>query len=169
MTTITPVKVSEIDQQPCSVAKAISQIGDAWSILILREAFYGRRRFSDFVRYTGAQRTVVSARLKHLVESGILDRIEYSEYPSRHHYLLTTKGRALAPVLFTLAEWGERWLGDDAGRRIELTHDACGHPVDATVVCGHCREPIDADAVTPGIGPGFPSHLPDIFATAGSD
>ena len=99
------VRIDEIDRQPCSMAKAMAEIGDAWSLLILREAFYGRRRFSDFVANTGAQKTVVSARLKALVDVGILERVEYSEHPTRHHYVLTEKGRALAPVEQAIGSW----------------------------------------------------------------
>ncbi len=147
------MRIDEIGRQPCPVAGAMAQIGDAWSWLILREALYGRRRFSDFVRHTGAQRTVVSARLKKLVGAGILRRVEYSQHPTRHHYLLTDKGRALAPVMLALAEWGSRWPADsDRGARsMEFTH-SCGHPVDATVVCGVCQQPLRAVDVAPSFG-----------------
>ncbi len=144
----------------------MSQIGDAWSLLILREAFYGRRRFSDFVMYTGAQKTVVSDRLKRLVDAGILERAVYSEHPARHHYLLTTKGRELAPVLFALTRWGDTWAADDAGPPITLTHH-CGHDVDARLVCGSCGGVIRSEDVTPSIGPGYPAHRRDIFAGRG--
>ena len=91
------------------MAQAMAQIGDSWSLLILREAFQGRDRFSDFVTGTGAQKSVVSARLKHLVDSGILERTPYSEHPVRHRYVLTEKGRELGPVLLVLADWGSKW------------------------------------------------------------
>ena len=148
------MRIDEIDRQPCPVAKAMAQIGDAWSMLILREAFYGRRRFSDFVAHTGAQRTVVSARLKTLVEVGILERVEYSEHPTRHHYLLTDKGRDLAPVLFTLAAWGDKWLSDVNGRLVELTH-TCGRHAEAVMTCVHCAEPLTAANV---IASPHPAH-----------
>lgn len=160
------MRLDEIGRQPCSVAKALAEIGDAWSILILREAFYGRGRFSDFAAYTGAQNTVVSARLKALVGAGILERTVYSEYPTRHHYRLTDKGRELVPVLFTLVEWGDKWVDPDEGRPIDLTH-TCGHHIDPVTVCGHCGERLDARDITPSMGPGYPNHLPDPFAAAG--
>ena len=159
------MRLEEIDRQECSVAKAMAEIGDAWSLLILREAFYGRRRFSDFVANTGAQKTVVSARLKQLVAAGILERVEYSQYPTRHNYLLTGKGRELAPVMFALAKWGDRWHGHPRGLRVQLTH-ACGHHVDATMVCGACGEPLHPADVTASAGPGFPPDVPDPFAPA---
>ncbi len=163
------MKVDHIDSQPCPVAKALAQIGDAWSMLILREAFYGRQRFSDFVTHTGAQKTVVSARLKRLVEHGVLRRVVYSEYPTRHNYTLTAKGRALAPVLYVLSEWGDTWASDAERPAITLTHNACGHQLGATVVCGTCGEQLDAGNVTPAIGPGYPAGLPDPFARQGVD
>ncbi|MEM7338464.1 MAG: helix-turn-helix domain-containing protein [Actinomycetota bacterium] len=147
------MRIDEIGRQPCSIAKALAEIGDAWSMLIIREAFYGRARFSELVEHTGAQKTVVSARLKSLVEVGILDRQVYSEHPTRYHYVLTDKGRSLAPVLLTLIKWGDTWLDTEHGQRVILTH-TCGHHVDATVVCGACGEPVQRGSVTPRPGPG---------------
>ena len=156
------MRIDEIDQQPCAVAKSLAQIGDAWSLLILRESFYGRRRFADYVERTGAQKTVVSARLKRLVAAGILERVTYSEHPPRQSYELTEKGRELAPILFAINEWGEKWLGADAGPMVELSH-RCGDPIDATVVCGSCGDPLDLADVRGRPGPGYPSDLPSPF------
>lgn len=163
------MRIEEIDRQPCSVARAVAQIGDAWSVLIVREAFYGRNRFSDLVEFTGAQKTVVSARVKQLVEVGILERVLYSEHPVRHRYELTGKGRELAPILFTLSEWGDKWASGEAGQHVVLTHDECGHQVDATVVCGTCGEQLTADNVTPGAGPAYPEHLRHLLADVGTE
>ncbi len=156
------MRIDEIDQQPCAVARSLAQLGDTWSLLILREAFYGRRRFADFVTRTGAQKTVVSARLKRLVEAGILERVAYSDHPPRQHYELTEKGRDLAPILFAINEWGEKWLGDDAGRMIELTH-RCGGSIEATVVCGSCGDPLALADVGGTPGPGYPPDQPSPF------
>ena len=157
------MRMDEIGRQPCSVARALAELGDAWSVLIVREAFYGRQRFSDFVKYTGAQKTVVSARLKALVEVGILQRFEYSEHPVRHGYALTDKGRALAPVYFALANWGDNWLDGGNGAPIEFMH-SCGHHVGARQVCAHCGDDVEPRDVVPRVGPGFPGNLPDVFA-----
>lgn len=139
------VKRSEIGQQDCPVAQAMASIGDAWSMLIIREAFYGRDRFSDFVRHTGAQKTVVSARLKHLVEAGILEREVGEDLPLRHRYLLTTKGRGLRDVILVLGEWGRHWADDDATFAVDLDHEPCGDRLAPVLHCGSC-----GDAVAPG-------------------
>lgn len=162
------MRIDEIGRQHCSIAKAMAEIGDAWSLLIVREAFYGRARFSEFVHHTGAQKTVISARLKHLVEVGILHREVYSEHPTRHHYVLTEKGRALAPVLLTLVEWGDTWLDTENGRRVNLTH-TCGEHVSATVVCGACGDPVGRGELVPSPGPAYPTDDPDPFGSRGGD
>lgn len=141
----------------------MNQIGDAWSMLVLREAFYGRRRFSEFVKYTGAQKTVVSDRLKRLVSADIFERVEYSEHPTRFHYELTPKGRELAPVLLALTKWGDQWTDQGSGAPVTFTHTDCGHDADPTVVCGSCGEPIGSENVTASTGPGYPSEWPDVF------
>lgn len=130
------------------MAQGLAQIGDTWSLLILREISYGRRRFSDFVDRTGAQRTVVSARLKQLVEHGILTREAYSEHPVRHHYSLTDKGRALLPVLVLLTEWGAEWADDGDQSGVIFHHESCGHDLDAALACRHCDEVVELDELS---------------------
>jgi DNA-binding HxlR family transcriptional regulator len=156
--------LDEIDHQPCSIARAMAELGDAWSLLVLREAFYGRARFTDFVRRTGAQKTVISDRLKRLVDHGILERVEYQQHPTRHEYPLTDKGRALLPVLLALIKWGDDWASGPAGPPVAFTHTECGHPLDPTLVCGSCGVAIDQGSVIPSPGPGYPEELPDVFA-----
>lgn len=157
------MKLEEVADQPCSIARALSVIGDGWSLMMVRDAFYGRRRFSEFVKYSGAQRTVVSDRLKRLVAAGIFDRVEYQQHPSRHEYRLTDRGRDLAGVMFAMMRWGDRWLDDGDGPPVQLTHTPCDHATDAITVCAHCHEPIELHDVRPGPGPGFPADGPRIF------
>ena len=142
------------------MARALAQIGDAWSLLILREAFYGRSRFSEFVERTGAQRTVVSARLKKLVDNGLLLSSPYSDHRPRHRYTVTEKGLALAPVVVTLMAWGDAWTAGPEGPPITLTHEPCGHVLGAELVCGACDERLETHTVTPGLGSGYPDHVP---------
>ena len=140
---MTVVKRNEIGQQDCPVAQAMASIGDAWSVLIIREAFYGRDRFSEFVRHTGAQKTVVSARLKHLVDAGILEREVQEELPLRHRYVLTPKGRGLRDMLLVLGEWGRQWSDSDAPYAVELDHEPCGHRLEPVVHCASCGEAVE--------------------------
>lgn len=158
------VKLEDVDTQPCSIARALAVIGDGWSLMLVRDAFYGRRRFSDFVTYTGAQKTVVSDRLKRLVVAGIFERIEYQQHPSRHEYQLTEKGRDLTGVMVSLMAWGDRWLDDGDGAPIEVTHTPCNHNADPRVVCGHCHAELELEHLRAGPGPGFPERGPRIFS-----
>ncbi len=122
----------------CSIARTLDVVGERWSLLILRDAFYGVRRFEELQRSLGIARNVLSDRLGKLVEQGVLRKELYEDRPPRHEYRLTEKGRDLFPVLLAMAAWGDRWESD--GQPVQLTHEACGqvtHPVPA---CEHCGE-----------------------------
>jgi DNA-binding HxlR family transcriptional regulator len=93
----------------CPIARSIDVVGEWWTILILRDAFRGLRRFDEFQASLGIARNLLSRRLKRLVDAGILDKRPYSTRPLRHEYRLTGKGRALHPVLMLLMAWGNRW------------------------------------------------------------
>ena len=135
---------SEIDQQDCSVAQALSVIGDRWTLLVLKEAFMRVRRFEDFQARTGAPRPVLADRLKTLVDNGVLERHLYSERPDRFEYRLSEKGRDLYPVVVSILRWGDRWLSGDAGPPVELRHKGCGHVVHPELACPQCGEWLEA-------------------------
>ena len=99
----------------CGMARAIDMVGDRWVLLVLRELFYGVRRFDDLEADTGAPRAVLSQRLRSLVSNGLADRIPYKEEGSRtrYEYVLTPKGRDLGVVVAALTEWGDRHLRND--------------------------------------------------------
>ena len=132
------MKLEEISTQPCSIARALSEVGDGWSLMIIRDAFYGRTRFSDFVKYSGAQKTIVSDRLKRLVASGILLRVEYEEHPKRCDYQLTAKGADLAHLMLALSAWGDRWLEREDRASVRIKHNDCNNDAEPTVTCSHC-------------------------------
>ncbi len=94
-----------VDVRPCAIADALELIGERWALLVVRELFWGNRRFSGIAERTGAPRDILSARLKRLADEGIIERRQYSERPPRFEYHLTEKGRALAPVLMSIQEW----------------------------------------------------------------
>lgn len=135
---------SEIDRQDCSVAQALSVVGDRWTLLILRDAFMRVRRFEDFQAHTGAPRPVLADRLKTLVDQGVLEKRLYSERPDRFEYRLTEKGLDLWPVLISLLRWGDKWAAGSAGPPVEVTHKACGHAVHPELACPHCGEWLSA-------------------------
>jgi DNA-binding HxlR family transcriptional regulator len=116
-------------------------VGEKWSLLVLREAFLGVRRFAEFQRHLGAPKAVLTDRLGTLVEQGILRRVPYRAEGERqrHEYRLTEKGLDLYPTLVALMQWGDRYLGDGTAPPLELRHRDCGSPVHLGLVCdeGH--------------------------------
>jgi DNA-binding HxlR family transcriptional regulator len=132
---------------PCPVARTLDVIGEWWTLLIVRDALLGARRFDEF-KATGIADNILSARLKRLVEGGVLERRPYQAHPERHEYLLTEKGRALVPVIAALRDWGQAWTaGDDRSPR--LAHRACGHQVALSLYCDECGGPLTAAEVRP--------------------
>src|ERR671930_1495443 len=101
----------------CSIARTLDIVGEKWTLLILRESFYGLRRFEDLQSAVGCARNVLSARLAKLVDEGILERRPYREPGSRdrHEYVLTEKGLDLFPALIALLQWGDRWQAGPSG------------------------------------------------------
>jgi DNA-binding HxlR family transcriptional regulator len=124
----------------CTIAKSLEVLSTRSALLIMREAFYGTTRFDDFAERVGISEPVAAARLRELVEEGLLEREDYREpgQRTRQQYRLTPKGADLFPVLVALMKWGDRWL-DDRGGPIELLHRDCGEPVEVSLHCaaGH--------------------------------
>src|SRR5688500_8816575 len=124
----------------CSVARALEVVGERWSLLIIRDAMYGVRRFEDFQKDLGVARNILTDRLKSLVEQGVLERVAYADRPPRYEYRLTDKGRELMPVLLTMMVWGDKWYPGEAGPPVTWTHALCGQITHPTVVCDGCGE-----------------------------
>ena len=128
------------DRSRCSVAGTLTVVGEKWSLLVLREAFFGVRRFADFQRVLGAPKAVLSDRLATLVAQGVIARVPYRAEGERqrHEYRLTAKGRDLYPTLVALMQWGDTYL-TDGPPPLELTHRDCGTPVHLELACeaGH--------------------------------
>ena len=160
------MKRTSFAKWPCSIARTVDLIGDGWTPLVLREAFYGTTRFDEFERVLGIGRNVLSQRLGRLVDVDLLERKAYQQNPPRHDYVLTEKGRELFPILAAMMAWGDRWLAPSEGPPVLLRHEACGHDAHAEVVCSECHEPLELDDVAPRLGPGFPDRLrPAALAT----
>jgi DNA-binding HxlR family transcriptional regulator len=103
-------KWDELATDWCPVARALSIIGDRWTLLIVRDCFLGKSRFEEFQKSLGVTRHVLSARLKRLVEQGVLERNAYSQKPLRYTYSLSEKGRDFAPALIGLKDWGKKHM-----------------------------------------------------------
>ena len=138
----------------CSVARTMDIIGEWWTPLIVRDAFYGRTRFEDFQRSLGLARNVLTARLNRLVEAGIMNRVPYQERPRRDEYVLTAKGRDLFPVIASLLAWGDRWTAGETGPPLLLIHEPCGKAGTLRATCDQCGEPMSLDNIQPVPGPG---------------
>lgn len=133
-----------------SVGRALDLVGERWSLLILRETFFGVRRYGEFARNLSIPRPTLSARLKTLVDAGVLERVD--PVPE---YVLTRAGRDLFGAVVTLMQWGDRYLAGPAGPPILLRHKDCGEVAESYVACGHCGGAITAGRVTPEPGPGY--------------
>ena len=140
----------------CSVARALEVVGTRSAMLLLREAFYGTRRFDQFARRVGVTEAVAATRLRAMVDDGLLTRSPYREpgQRTRHEYRLTRAGRELYPALVALLHWGDVWAADEIGPPVVLTHRTCGEPVHAEVRCaaGHPVTPRDVAVIA---GPGL--------------
>jgi DNA-binding HxlR family transcriptional regulator len=139
--------------ESCSVGRAMDILGERWTMLIMREAFYGVRRFSDMQRNLGIARNILSTRLQTLVRSGILERRLYQEEPERFEYRLTQAGRDLYPAVIAIMKWGDEYLAEEAGPPVVLRH-SCGELVDPVLVCDHCGGALHPHDITPEPGPG---------------
>ncbi|WP_236791513.1 helix-turn-helix domain-containing protein [Amycolatopsis sp. GM8] len=150
---------------PCSIARTMDLFGDWWTPLVLREAFYGIRRFDEFRQALGIARNTLADRLCRLVDEGLLEKRPYQSEPVRYDYVLTEKGEDFFGVLAAMSRWGDRWLAGEEGEPVLLHHHACGHDTHAEVVCAQCGEPLAAADTTMRTGPGFPERLkqrPDV-------
>jgi DNA-binding HxlR family transcriptional regulator len=146
------------DARPCSIAGTLALVGEKYALLVLREVFLGVRRFDRIARNTGAPRDVLTARLRRLVDAGVLEKVAYSERPRRFEYRPTDAGRDLHPVLLTLMAWGDRHLTDEPPTVIE---HSCGAPLRPVVVCGCCGEEARGDTLTPHVrAPGWTTSGP---------
>src|SRR5579863_2723529 len=132
--------------QPCPIARTLDLVGEWWTLLIVRDAILGAQRFEDF-KATGIADNILSARLKRLIEAGIFKRRRYQTHPDRYEYLLTEKGRALAPVVLALRSWGKRFTkGPDSSH---VVHKACGGDVSLGFQCAKCDRAIDGTEIAP--------------------
>jgi DNA-binding HxlR family transcriptional regulator len=141
------------DSQTCSMVRALEIVGERWTLLILRDAFLGIRRFEDFQGRLGTSRTVLAGRLAQLVEQGLFARVRYQHHPDRFEYRLTEKGCDVWPAIEALVEWGDRYASP-AGPPREFLHAGCGTPVTVGVRCPHCRTDVAPSDIVTGPGPG---------------
>jgi DNA-binding HxlR family transcriptional regulator len=130
---------------PCPIARTLDLVGEWWSLVIVRDALLGAHRFEEF-KAAGIADNILAARLKKLTKAGILKKRQYQKRPSRYEYLLTEKGRALAPAIVALRAWGRRYTsGADLS---DIRHEACGHEIAPAFYCTGCDRAVRPQEVT---------------------
>ena len=137
----------------CSIARTLDVIGEPWSPLILRDVWVGMSRFDQIQADLGISRKVLTERLNHLVDQGVLERRPYDQRP-RFEYHLTAKGTELVDLLLVMTRWGDAWLSGKAGPPVLYRHHACGEISSVDLRCPHCGEPMHAGDVEAVAGPG---------------
>jgi DNA-binding HxlR family transcriptional regulator len=160
------VRRVSFDDVNCSIAQSLEQVGDWWTLLIVRDAIFGVTRFEEWQSRLGISRNILTNRLERLVADGIFERRAYQERPLRHEYLLTAKGRALWPVLLALRQWGDRWVTGEGQEPVVMVHDGCGHQTKAHLACDACGERLRGRDLHFEDGPG--STDPDFLRPAGA-
>jgi DNA-binding HxlR family transcriptional regulator len=130
-------------------------VGERWTLLILRDALRGTRRFGDFAENLGIARNVLQDRLTRLVDEGVMVRVPYQERPLRHEYRLTEKGVDLWPVIISLLKYGDRHLTPEGGPPMLVLHRECGGEIDDRRICQRCGQHLGPRDVRAEPGPGF--------------
>lgn len=148
------MKWQDLDRENCSLARAMAVVGDRWTLLVLREAFLRVRRFDEFQAHLGIARRVLTERLKHLVDHGVLEKVAYSQTPLRYEYRLTEKGLGLYPVIISLVHWGDAYYAGKKGPPLLHRHKTCGHDFHSVLICSECGEVVNPRDVAPHPGPG---------------
>lgn len=144
---VTESKSGRLANAQCSMARAMAVVGDRWSILILREAYYGTRRFDEFEHYIGIAPNILSNRLKRFVDAGIMKRVPLPEHSSRYDYVLTEKGRDFFPAYLALKKWGDDWLAGPGGPQVVFRERAAGRPIEYPKLLGHDGKPLRLEDV----------------------
>lgn len=134
---------NHIPRRPDGFERATDVIGDRWTLLVLREAFYGVRRYGEMARNLGIARNVLAARLKALVANGLLERRRYRTDPDWYEYVLTDAGRDLYGAIVAMLQWADVYLPAAGEPQLRLRHRACGHQIHAKVVCAACGKELD--------------------------
>src|SRR3974377_1569046 len=151
---------NELSEENCSMARAVSVIGDRWTLLILRDCFLRVHRFEDFHERLGIPRPILPRGLKNLVDEFVLVRVPYQQRPLRYEYRLTQKGLDLYPIVMAIVHWGDVYMAGKKGRPLLHTPDLCGKDFDPVMVCSECGAPLSPRQAQVHTGPGakYPRH-----------
>ncbi len=138
----------------CGVAQALEALGDWWTLLIVRDAFFGARRFGEFERSLGIAKNILTTRLRRLVEHGVFERVAAGTAGDRYEYHLTAKGRALLPVLMALREWSDEWVFGRGNEPLILRERATGRRLPRLRVTNRDGRELKIEDISAAPGPG---------------
>lgn len=155
------MKRKNFEHLECPLAYALGIVGEWWSLLIIRDLFYGINTFSDLEKDLGIAKNILSDRLAGLEAERVVEKKAYSQKPLRHKYVLTDKGKDLFPVIMSMVAWSQKWEPRDKPA-ILFRHGPHGHLMDARLTCAQCGEAITPRSIRPVPGPGAqnPGALP---------
>lgn len=128
--------------QNCSVAQALEVLGDWWTLLVVRDAFLGVRRFADFELRLGISKNVLTKRLAHLVEHGVFERVDAGTHGERFEYVLTAKGKDLITLLTALRQWGDRWIYGEGNEPVRVVDRRTGRPIPRVRLLDESGQPL---------------------------
>lgn len=148
----------------CSLARTADIIGDKWTLLILRDAFFGASAFSQFQKSLGVARNILADRLEKLVEHQVLEKVQTRPGVERYSYHLTERGRALVPVLVSLTQWGDQWVFGEGHEPIRFLDRKTGQPVQALKVRSNDGRALCAADITVAPGPAADARILEAFA-----
>jgi DNA-binding HxlR family transcriptional regulator len=138
----------------CGVGQALDAVGDWWSLLIIRDAFFGARRFGDFEKSLGIAKNILTARLEHLVEHGIFEKVDVGAEGSRYEYRLTAKGEGLLTVLTALREWADEWVFGRGNEPVVFQERSTGKRIPKMRVLSSDGTPLARREIRATPGPG---------------
>jgi DNA-binding HxlR family transcriptional regulator len=141
------MKRSRSSNKKCSVARAMEVVGDRWSILVLREAYYGTRRFDEFQYYLGVAPNILSTRLKKFVDLGMMTRVPLPGHGGRYEYLLMKKGRDFFPTYLALKKWGDDWLAEPEGPQVVFKDRSSGRQIEYPPLLSARGKPLQLEDV----------------------
>ncbi len=154
MKTIAKTDPKDLLQQ-CSIARASELFGDAWTILLLRELFWGTATFDDFAANTGMATNILSTRLQRLTDADIVEKTANENDRRRYSYRLTPRGKTLFPLLMTIMAWGDKHVPGEHGPLVRLIHLKCGKRTSAGLACTHCGEALKPDELDTAFNPSY--------------
>jgi len=143
------------DEMPCAIAQTLNQVGDWWTLLIVRDAMKGARRFSDFHESTGIAKNILTDRLKKLVENGVMEREEVGVRGQRQEYILTERGEELFPIIMAMQQWGDKWIYDEQSAPSIVCDTRSGETLAPISVANESGKPVTHRDITFKTGPGL--------------